>query len=107
LPADCRLAVAENFGGRAFDDTAPLMVMRPRETLFAAGFCLAAMVTLDVGAPRPAYAAGTCSLTALVCANDSSPGCEAICRGEQMPTCEQGSCSLGGNVAAVNRCYCK
>lgn len=72
---------------------------------------LLAVLVLGLGASlaaeHPAFAAGTCSLTALACANDSSPSCEAICRGEQVPTCEQGTCSTGGNVATPNHCYCK
>jgi hypothetical protein len=92
------------------------MMLRARRSLLAvAAFVLALGVTLrttpsrglDFACPRPAYASGTCSLTALACANDTSPGCEVICQGEGAPTCDQGTCSLGGNVATPNHCYCK
>jgi hypothetical protein len=57
--------------------------------------------------PAPAYAAASCAVAALVCANDSSPGCETICGGEQQAVCEEGTCSPGGNVVTPNRCSCK
>jgi len=57
--------------------------------------------------PAPAYAAGTCSLPAVVCGNDSAPGCEIICGGEQQAVCIEGSCTPAGNIQAPNRCTCK
>ncbi len=57
--------------------------------------------------PAPAYAAGTCSLAPLVCANDSAPGCEIICGGEEQATCVEGTCSTAGNILTVNKCSCK
>ena len=57
--------------------------------------------------PTPAYAAGTCSLAPLVCANDSAPGCEVICAGEQQAACVEGSCSPAGNIVKPNQCACK
>ncbi len=57
--------------------------------------------------PAIAFAAGTCSLAPLVCANDSSPGCEIICGGEQQAVCVEGSCSAAGNIVTPNRCSCK
>jgi hypothetical protein len=62
---------------------------------------------VDFSYPAPAYAAGTCSLAPLVCANDSSPGCETICGGEQQAVCVEGSCTAAGNLATPNRCSCK
>ncbi len=57
--------------------------------------------------PGIASAAGSCSLTPLVCANDTSPGCEIICGGEQQAVCTEGSCSTSGNIVNANRCVCK
>jgi hypothetical protein len=57
--------------------------------------------------PAPAYAAGSCSLAPLVCANDSSPGCETICGGGQQASCVEGTCSAAGNLLTPNRCTCK
>jgi hypothetical protein len=57
--------------------------------------------------PAPAYAAGSCSLAPLVCANDSSPGCETICGGDQQATCVEGTCSPAGNIVTSNHCSCK
>jgi hypothetical protein len=57
--------------------------------------------------PAPAYAAGSCSVAPTVCANDTSPGCETICGGEQQAVCTEGSCTAGGNLASPNRCECK
>jgi hypothetical protein len=61
----------------------------------------------DISFPSLAYAAGTCSLAPLVCANDSSPGCEIICGGEQQAVCVEGSCTAAGNIQNANRCSCK
>jgi hypothetical protein len=66
-----------------------------------------ASVPLGLSYPAVACAAGTCSLAPLVCANDSSPGCEIICGGEQQAVCVEGSCSAAGNIVTVNRCSCK
>lgn len=74
-------------------------------TSLVAGAAFVAL--LGLSSPTPAYAAGTCSLAPLVCANDSSPGCETICSGEQHATCVEGSCSTAGNIATPNRCSCK
>ncbi len=57
--------------------------------------------------PAIASAAGTCAVAALVCANDSSPGCEIICGGEEQAVCVEGTCSPGGNIVTPNRCSCK
>jgi hypothetical protein len=57
--------------------------------------------------PALASAAGTCSLAPLVCANDTSPGCETICGGEEQAVCVEGSCSPAGNLQTPNRCTCK
>jgi len=62
---------------------------------------------LSVTYPAEAWAAGTCSLAPLVCANDTSPGCEILCDGEKMPACSEGSCSPAGNIVAPNHCACK
>lgn len=78
-------------------------------------FVLAAGLSPRAGAPgpaafsypAPAYAAGTCALAAIVCANDSAPGCGIICGGEQQAVCVEGSCSTAGNLIAPNRCSCK
>jgi len=60
-----------------------------------------------VSFPTRAYAAGSCSLAPLVCANDTSPGWETICGGEQQAVCVEGTCSTAGNIATPNRCSCK
>jgi hypothetical protein len=60
-----------------------------------------------VSFPGLAYASGSCGLATLVCANDSSPGCETICGGEEQAVCVEGSCSAAGNVLKPNRCGCK
>jgi hypothetical protein len=57
--------------------------------------------------PAVASAAGTCSLAPLVCANDSSPGCETICGGMQQAVCVEGSCSPAGNIQSANQCFCR
>jgi hypothetical protein len=57
--------------------------------------------------PAVASAAGSCSLAPLVCANDSSPGCETICAGEQNAVCVEGTCSTAGNIVTPNRCSCR
>jgi hypothetical protein len=68
---------------------------------------LAFLVAVAIAETPPAYAAGTCSVAALVCANDSNPGCETICGGNLQAMCTEGTCTPGGNVATPNRCTCK
>ena len=66
----------------------------------------AILAALGAGRSTPAYAAGSCGLAPLVCANDSSPGCETICGGGEQATCVEGSCSAAGNIVTPNRCEC-
>jgi len=82
-------------------------MMKRHHLLVAACVAFALAVGVSLRYPTPAYAAGSCSLAPTVCANDSSPGCETICAGEQHAVCTEGSCSPAGNVASQNRCECK
>jgi hypothetical protein len=82
-------------------------MMKRTHVLVVASVAFAVALGISLEAPTPAYAAGSCSLSPVVCANDSSPGCETICGGDQQAKCTEGSCSAAGNVAAPNRCECK
>jgi hypothetical protein len=75
--------------------------------LVVASVAFVAALTVSLENPTPAYAAGSCSLAPIVCANDSSPGCETICGGDEQAHCTEGSCTAAGNVAAPNLCECK
>jgi hypothetical protein len=75
--------------------------------LVIAAAAVASVALFAITSPAPAYAAGSCSLAPLVCANDSSPGCETICGGEQQAVCIEGSCTAAGNILTTNHCSCK
>ena len=81
--------------------------MNRTHILVVAGLAFFAALAVSLENPTPAYAAGSCSLAPVVCANDSSPGCETICGGDEQARCTEGSCSAAGNVATANRCECK
>jgi len=81
--------------------------VKRKQWVVVVGVAFSAVAGLALEDAKPAYAAGSCAVSALVCANDSSPGCETICGGGQQAICTEGTCSPGGNIVTPNRCECR